>query len=127
MAWVTVAIVGGSALMGARAADKKAQQQKQYNMAQSELTRYSPWTGMKGQLDNSYTPDALSGGISGGIQGLGMAQGAQGLFSKPAEAVPNAGGTMDAGMYGNQQYQQQQQSPWAKPNIFGNNNYQPKV
>lgn len=120
MSWVTVAVVGGSALMNMNAAKQKQKQQENFNMAQSELTRYSPWTGMKGQLDNSYAPDQLSAGISGGIQGLGIAQGAQGLFSKPAEGALPTGGTMDAGMSGNQQFQQQQQSPWMKPNIFGN-------
>lgn len=121
MAWVTVAVVGGSALMNMNAAKQKQKQQENYNLAQSEITRYSPWTGMKGQLDNSYTPDQLSAGISGGIQGLGMAQGAQGLFSKPADTGAAAtAGPMDAGMSGNQQYQQQMQSPWGKPNIFGN-------
>ncbi|MFN3453445.1 MAG: hypothetical protein ACK41T_00695 [Pseudobdellovibrio sp.] len=116
MAWLTVGIMAGSALLNARNAEAKRSQQKQYNLAQSELTRYSPWTGMKGQLDNSFNPDSLSAGVGGAIQGASIAQGVNGLFSSPqATTAPNQ---QYAGSFGDQTWQQQSQSPWSKPNIF---------
>lgn len=62
------------AAMGANSAQRKADQQKKYNIGQAETTRYSPWTGQSGRADNSYSPSALEGGVSGGIQGMGAVQ-----------------------------------------------------
>ena len=74
-------LMGASAIMGMNRANRQADQQRRNNLAQAEITRYSPWTGMRGQIDNSYTPSGLEGAISGGIQGASMAQGL-GMFEK---------------------------------------------
>lgn len=87
-----------TAAMSALGAQRRADQQERFNIAQSEQTRYSPWTGHAGQLDNSYTPSVLEGGLSGGVQGLGILQGfGAGPWGKPAgamSATSQAGGAM---------------------------------
>lgn len=88
-------LAAAGALLGARQAERKAENQKRYNMGQAEVTRYSPWTGVTGQLDHNYTPGVLEGGLGGGLQGLSAAQGLGGMFdgSKAAAApAPMAGG-----------------------------------
>lgn len=110
--------VGG--YMSADEAQRKEQQNKDFNIAQSEMTRYSPWTGMKGQISQYGGPGENAAALAGGIQGASAAQSMKGLFDKPAATapIPTGEGTMDAGMSGNQQYQQQMQSPWMKPDLF---------
>jgi hypothetical protein len=70
-----LALMGGSALLSARNAELKRKQQQANNLAQAETTRYSPWTGMQGQLDTTYNPDWLTAAFSGGVQGASAAQG----------------------------------------------------
>ncbi|MNJ94788.1 hypothetical protein D3C87_124910 [compost metagenome] len=67
------AIAAGGAL-GDMKAQRQQEQVRANNMAQAEMTRYSPWTGMRGQI----TPEGasgLEGAIGGGIQGAAAAQG----------------------------------------------------
>lgn len=110
-------IMGGSGLLQARQADQRRKQQQRFNQGQAEVTRYSPWTGMQGQMDNSFVPDALTAGASGAIQGLGMAQGLQGMMGGQAAAQPTAGQFMD---------QMQMAQPMApssmnmQPGLYGN-------
>lgn len=67
--------------LGMMSAERKADQQRKNNLAAAEQTRYSAWSGLGGgKLDNSYTPSGLEGGLAGGIQGLGIMQGAQAAF-----------------------------------------------
>lgn len=79
--WMTLLPTIASGLLGANQAARQQQQQKAGNLAQAELTRYSPWTGMQGQLDMSAKPSALEGGFSGAIKGLGMGQALNQAFS----------------------------------------------
>jgi outer membrane lipoprotein SlyB len=119
-----------TALMGASKADRQAKQQKEYNLAQAEATRYSPWTGRAGQLDNSATANAFEGAVSGGVHGLGIAQGlgwgpgaaAAGSNAATGDAV--AGGKlslMDKSQYPSVYGGEEQ--PWwqLSSGIFGNN------
>lgn len=80
-----------TSLLGMRNANRRREQQEQYNKGQAEVTRYSPWTGVSGKMDTSYTPDALEAGISGGMQGLGMMQAGQAAFGAPAAAATGSG------------------------------------
>lgn len=111
--------VGG--FMSADEAERKQEQNKQYNLAQSELTRYSPWTGMRGQINPYSGPGEGAAAMGGAIQGASAAQGLSSLFSEDPSKVMNkvasSEGQMDASMFGNQQYQQQS-NPWSKPDMF---------
>jgi len=63
-----------SALMSANKAQKQAENHKQNNLLQAELTKYSPWTGMRGQIDTTYQPNMLEAAFQGGVQGAAMGQ-----------------------------------------------------
>ena len=91
------AIPVAMAAMSAIQAKNKADQQERYNRGQAEMTKYSPWTGVAGKLDYSYNPSMLEGGVSGGIQGMGVAQGMQGLFSSGSTATTGAGSPYSLG------------------------------
>ena len=111
------AMMIGSALLQARQAEQRRNQQEKYNKGQAEVTRYSPWTGMQGQMDNSFIPDALSAAAGGAIQGASVAQGLQGAFGGAAAPQPTAGQFMD---------QAQMSQPMApssmnmQPGLYGN-------
>lgn len=102
-----------TALLSANKANRQAEQQQKYNIGQSEMTRYSPWTGQAGKIDNSYTPSVLEGGLSGGVQGLGIMQ----SFGKSPWGAPT-----QMQQNSNALGEQQQSSPWSgndmKPNIY---------
>lgn len=112
-------MVAGAALQG-RAADRKRKQQERFNQGQAETTRYSPWTGMTGQLDQSYVPGSLEAMAGGAIQGAGMAQGLQGIMNGMGSAPtpqPTAGQFMD------QMQMAQPQAPIGmnmQPGLYGN-------
>lgn len=64
-----MALMGGvSAGVGALQGQQKEKQQKQFNDSQAEITRYSPWTGMRGQVTPT-TDNALGGAMQGGLGG----------------------------------------------------------
>jgi len=111
MWWMLPAAIGAVSSM--KSAERKADQQKANNLAQAEMTRYSPWTGMTGKLDTSYTPGAFEAGLSGGLQGLGMAQGfgMGGMGGGGSPQMP-ANSTMTAGTPWDQMGKAQQ------PNLF---------
>lgn len=70
MAWVTVAVIGGSALLGGLANEKKAKRIAALNEAEAEKTRWSPWTGMKGDLQDpggGFGDGALQGAMGGAM------------------------------------------------------------
>lgn len=78
--WWQVGLAVANALAKGNQAKNMREQQKNHNLAQAEQTRYSPWSKMgAGQLDNRYNPTETEGLVSGGIQGLGIAQGLKGL------------------------------------------------
>lgn len=54
--------------------NRQADDQRRYNLAQAEVTRYSPWTGRSGQLDVRDTGSPLEAGVGGAIQGIGLTQ-----------------------------------------------------
>jgi hypothetical protein len=111
MSWITVGVVAASALMGSENAKAKKKAQESNNQMQSEITKYSPWTGMSGQTDNSFQPGELAGGIAGGIQGLGMGQSLKGAFG---------GGQQAQGLGGMDQMNQELgMQPAQQPTFFG--------
>jgi hypothetical protein len=81
MAWVTVGIAGGTALLGALSAANQRKAQQQQNQAQADIsaaqTQYSPWTGVKPQAAQmqAVTGDPLGGAAQGALSGAMFAQG----------------------------------------------------
>lgn len=68
-------IPAGMAVLSAKQAEARNEQQKAQNLAQAEKTRYSAWSGLGGgQINNSYA-DPLMSGLGGGLQGLSFMQG----------------------------------------------------
>jgi hypothetical protein len=91
-------MMGAGALLQSRANERRRDQQERFNKGQAETTRYSPWTGMQGQLDQSYVPGTLESLAGGAIQGASMAQGLQGMMGGMGGAPtpqPTAGQFMD--------------------------------
>lgn len=95
------AALATGALVGSMNAEKKAEQQRKHNLMQAELTRYSPWTGMRGQI-SPVDADPMEGALTGGFSGLAMSQalGQKGMFAEKAstpiadsvgQAAPTAG------------------------------------
>lgn len=108
------------AAMSAMKAKRQGEQQASYNKGQAEVTRYSPLTGQTGQMDHSDTPSMLEGGVAGGIQGLGVAQGVEGGMgtASAGAAAPAAGGVnmaSGAGALGGQQMSQQMAQDFSQP------------
>ncbi len=112
-------MMGAGALAKGSQANRMQKEQKEQNIAASEQTRYSPWSGMgAGQLQHG-GPSALEGAIGGGLQGLSMAQSLENskLFD-PASSVPAAPAVDPAqNMLGSNKMvsdlgQMGQQSPW---------------
>jgi hypothetical protein len=83
--------IGVGAVMGARNAQKQADETKRQNLAQAEITRYSPWTGMHGQIQAN-TADPLNGAFQGAMGGLALGQGMSqaGMFGGGAGAASPA-------------------------------------
>lgn len=69
------AAIAAGGVMGDAKANREADALRDYNIAQSEITRYSPWTGMSGQVRQNSGPSGVEGAFAGGIQGAAMAQG----------------------------------------------------
>lgn len=78
MSWMLVA-AGAGATAGAVSGYEKKKDQKRQQKAQAEMTRYSPWTGMQGQIvpaaPSMFT--SMLGGASG-VMGLAKGLGAGG-------------------------------------------------
>lgn len=85
---VPLALGGVSALMSYQNAQNKNDQMRKQNMAQTEQTRYSPWSGMAaGQINNQYA-DPLTAAIGGGLQGAAAGQTLGGLGGAATPANP---------------------------------------
>jgi hypothetical protein len=83
--WPMIAAMAASTALGY---NQQRQQQKatdKWNKGQAEMTKYSPWTGVRGQTQMN-TADPLSGAIQGGLSGFAMGQN----FSKMGGAAPAA-------------------------------------
>jgi len=91
--WIPMAAMAGAALLKERAQEKAT---RKHNVAQSELTRYSPWTGMQGELKPN-APNYLGAGIMGGAQGYMLGQAFGG--GSPS-TMTGAGGVGDVGAQG---------------------------
>jgi hypothetical protein len=87
--------MAANALLSARSAERQQAQQKANNMAQAEMTRYSPWTHQTGQLDMSYIPSSGAAAFGGAVQGLGMGQAIDKAFPG-APAAPNPVNALDS-------------------------------
>lgn len=139
MAWIPLAMAAVGAVSGARQAEAKRAQQNKFNQIQSEMTRYSPWTGVSGTLDNSYHPDVLSGGVGGGLQGLAASQSLTGMFkgsstpgggiTPPADpSAPNSQNSF-SNIFGGQNYSNQmgQQGNGFAPQMDDSNSMWPQL
>lgn len=108
------------ALMGAANEQKKRNDQTHFNKYQAEVTRYSPWTGMQGQL-TPVTGNPLGGAVQGGISGAMFGKSFQGgNGTEAAIGALNAkdDGTVVSGGYG--QMPGQQMASNGNQNPYGN-------
>ena len=113
-------LLGGAAL-GAIQGQRKQDQINRMNQAQAETTRYSPWTGMKGQLQNpggGWFDGALSGGLTGAMLGQQFG-GDNTVAPKPGQLETMGAGNaaaFDAGQYNKMKALQDSrvaaQNPW---------------
>lgn len=88
-------IPAATAAIGAMSAKNRNDNIESANKANAEITRYSPWTGMQGQIQ-AKGPSMMEGAFAGGLQGLGMAQGMGFGGGAPSAGAP-AGGMMAGG------------------------------
>ena len=63
----------GMAALGAYQGAQKKKAEDQWNRGQAEVTRYSPWTGISGQLKPS-SSSMLGGAMQGGLSGAMLGQ-----------------------------------------------------
>lgn len=82
--WPQIALAALQGFAGMQAAKRRQDQTRRYNLAQSEMTRYSPWTGQSGQLSDNYGPGELGGAISGAASGWAFGQGIDNTMNKAA-------------------------------------------
>lgn len=123
MAW---AIVIGSVAGAGLGALKNAEERKQIaalNAAEAEKTRYSPWTGMKGQIQAS--PSAFGDVLQGGMTGAMMGKQFGGFGSGGAEAAKkmDTAANMKNGQMGGSAYEdmfKKSKDPLA--DLWGGNN-----
>lgn len=79
-------------------AEKERQDNLQrYNEGQAEVTRYSPWTGMRGQIQRDTGPGIFGAGVSGGVSGLALSQ-------QFGDKNPDTLKTTDKGIWGGNDY-----------------------
>jgi hypothetical protein len=76
---ITIGAIAGL-LMGGVKAHEKAQNAKMQSKIAAERDRYSPWTGLKGQLASPTTPlgDMFSGALTGASVGQSYGSGGSG-------------------------------------------------
>lgn len=72
--------------LGALSANQKQKAEEENNKMQAELTRYSPWTGMKGTISHN-APSMLDGVLQGGMGGMGVMQEMNKMQGPQAAAV----------------------------------------
>lgn len=85
----------GTAALGAVQAAEQRKRDNEWNRAQAEVSRYSPWTGISGNLKQS-NASVLGGALRGGLTGAMMGQ-AFGGGGGGAEAVSNGDVAAKAG------------------------------
>jgi hypothetical protein len=71
-AWMLpVAMMAGSAALSMYRDQKKNEATEKFNKGQAEITRYSPWTGMKGEVRPIFN-DPVGSGLQGGLTGASL-------------------------------------------------------
>lgn len=83
MLWPILAMSALGAYQGQRKQDRIASQ----NRAEAETTRYSPWTGMKGQLHDT-GGGWFDGALQGGLTGAALSQQFGGAEKATTGALP---------------------------------------
>ena len=111
MSWIAVA-AGGGALLSVNSNRQQAKADEKYNMGQAEMTKYSPWTGMTGQLKQGTTEDFFGSALQGGVAGASFGK----QFAKPTGGMEMGKGTQMA-QNSNFDYNSLQQGQ--QPTMFG--------
>jgi len=95
----------GMAALGAVQQENQRKRDQAYNAGQAEVTRYSPWTNIHGEIHPS-SASALNGAIQGGVSGALLAQQFGGGSAKPSVtpevADSSAGGPLGSGKMSNE-------------------------
>ena len=122
--WQFLLPMAANALLSVNQARKNQEAQKQSNLAQAEMTRYSPWTHQAGQIDMTAQPSSASAAFGGAVQGLGIGQSINNAFASPAQANPAAGLDASQKQVYNGITQQKPMSQWemlaGQPNFYNN-------
>jgi hypothetical protein len=86
--WPALAMMGASAALSMYREKKKADAMNKWNQGQAEVTKWSPWTGMKGDVRPNFE-DPMGAGLQGGISGLGLygSMKGAGLFDGASQAA----------------------------------------
>lgn len=94
---------------------------ERHNKGQAEMTKYSPWTGVSGQIQQDQGPGVLGAAVGGGMSGAMMGMNAQSMFNQAPGMTPEA---VTAGIDANaaqaapmaMNMRQPQRSPWMNMN-----------
>lgn len=86
MSWVTVAVVGGGAVLGQQQAKRQRDMQYQQNMAEAAQTQYSPWTGMGAGKIGTQSSSDIAAALQGGMAGAQVANSFGAFKAKPPPA-----------------------------------------
>ena len=96
MSWIAVGVMAATTAMSVHRENEQAKQAKKFNQGQAEITKYSPWTGMRGEV-KPYSYDPVGAGMQGAVSGLQLGNNVSGTFNKGATgaspAAPSAGGS----------------------------------
>lgn len=86
MFWVPLAMAAAGAAAGMSRDRAQAKQMRRYNEGQAETTRYSPWTGMKGEI-TPHTSDPMGAGLTGALSGYAMGANVAGKMNQTPQKV----------------------------------------
>lgn len=94
--WAMAIPAIAGAVLGYDQQRRQAKATEKFNKGQAEVTRYSPWTGVKGQIQQN-NADPISGALQGGLSGAMFGQQLSGMnAANNANAVKTAQAEVDA-------------------------------
>jgi hypothetical protein len=86
--WGQLALMAGGAALGLMREKQKANAMRKFNEGQAETTKWSPWTGMKGDIKPVFE-DSMGAGLAGGLTGAQLGQGLGGDAKPTVDSQPS--------------------------------------